>query len=136
MRLTLLSSTQAVETLVATAMLTTTSGVAPSTLFHRLLADQVKVRDVVGRLEVQHGSILEHNRFSWLLEAGEDEVLRVLLANRFFSFSRLGSRSWLASADLRAVLEYTDEGGEMGEALINTLEEVVPTIHGQRRASK
>jgi len=125
-----------VETLVATAMLTSTSGAAPSTLYHRLLADPGKVRDVVGRLEVQHGSILEHNRLSWLLEAGEDEVLRVLLANRFFSFTRLGSRSWLASADLRAVLEYAEEGGEMGEALIDSLKEVIPTIYGKRRGSK
>ncbi len=133
MRLTLLSSTPAVETLVATAMLTTTSGAAPSTLYHRLLADPGKVRDIVGRLEVQHGSILEHNRLSWFLEAEEDEVLRVLLANRFFSFTRLGSRSWLMSADLRAVLEYSEEGGETGKALIGSLKEVIPTIIGRRR---
>jgi hypothetical protein len=135
MRLTLLSSTPAVETLIAAAMLTTTSGAAPSTLYHRLLEDPGKVRDVVGRLEVQHGSILEHNRLSWLLEAGEDEVLRALLANRFFSFTRLGSRRWLMSTDLRAVLEYADDGGEMGNALIDSLRGVIPTIFGHRRST-
>jgi len=135
MRATLLSSTPAVETLIATAMLTTTSGASPSTLFHRLIADPTRVREVVERLEVQHGSVLEHNRVSWLLEAGEEEVLKVLLVNRYFSFTRLGARRWLASANLRAVLEYADEGGEGGQALIETLRKTAPTIHSKRRGT-
>ncbi|MFA5868671.1 MAG: hypothetical protein WC941_03120 [Candidatus Bathyarchaeia archaeon] len=133
MNLRLLASTPAVETLIATAMLTTTSGAAPSTLFHRLSGEPAKVVDVVGHLEVQHGSILEHNRLSWLLEAEEGEVLKVLLKNRFFSFTRLGSRSWLLSANLRTVVEYQAEGDEFGRMLLESIREVAPSVNANRR---
>ncbi len=133
MKARLLASTPAVETLVATAILTTTSGVAPSMLFHRLFGEPGRVVDVVGRLEVQHGSVLEHNRFSWLLEAEEGEVLKVLLRSRFFSFTRLGAKSWLVSANLRTVVEHQAEGGELGRLLIESISGVAPTICANRR---
>ena len=133
MKVRLLASTPAVEALIATAMLTTTSGAAPSTLFHRLSGEPAKVADVVGRLEVQHGSVMEHNRLSWLLEAEEGEVLKVLLQNRFFSFTRLGSTSWLLSANLRTVVEYRAEGEEFGRMLMESIREVVPSIYANGR---
>ena len=133
MNLRLLASTPAVEALIATAMLTTTSGATPSTLFHRLTGEPAKVADVVGRLEVQHGSVMEHNRLSWLLEAEEGEVLKVLLRNRFFSFTRLGSTSWLLSANLRTVVEYRAEGEEFGRMLMESIREVVPSIYANGR---
>ena len=136
MKLTLIASTPGVDTLIATAMLTTTSGVTPSSLYHRLKANPEKVKEVVGRLEVQHGSILEHNRLDWLLEAGEGEVLRVLLTNRFFSFTRLGSSSWLVSANMRTVIEYSEEGGEFADLLLESIKDRWPQVHafGRRRA--
>ena len=133
MKLRLLASTPAVETLIATAMLTTTSGATPSTLFHKLYANSGKVIDIVKRLEVQHGSIMEHNRLSWLLEAEETEVLKVLLRNKFFTFTRLGSRSWLVSADLRTIIEYCVDGDEFGELLMDSLAIVAPTVKVNER---
>jgi hypothetical protein len=136
LKLRLLSSTPSVETLIATAMLTTTSGAAPSNLFHRLSANPGKVAEIVGRLEVQHGSILEHNRLNWVLEAGEGEVLKVLLENRFFTFTRLGSKEWLTSANLRTVIEYAAEGGEFGGLILESIRERLPTVYafGRRGA--
>ena len=135
MKLRLLASTPNVDILIATSMLTTTSGAAPSSLYHRLSVNPAKVTDIVGRLEVQHGSILEHNRLDWLLEAGEDEVLKVLLANRFFTFTRLASSRWLVSANLRAVVEYQAEGGEFADLLLDSIKDRWPQVHafGRRK---
>jgi hypothetical protein len=133
LNLRLIASTPAVETLIATAMLTTTSGAAPSTLFHRLSGEPAKVADVVGRLEVQHGSILEHNRLSWLLEASEGEILKILLKNRFFAFTRLGSTSWLLSANLRTVVEVQGEDDEFSRMLLGSIRDVAPSVYGNRR---
>ena len=129
MNLRLLASTPALETIIATAMLTTTSGAAPSNLFHRLSANPDKVAEVIGRLEVQHGSILEHNRLNWFLEASEGEVLRILLTNRFFTFTRLGSNGWLISANLRTVLESQAMGGDFARLLLESISGVAPSIY-------
>lgn len=136
MKLRLLASTPSVETLIATAMLTTTSGATPSNLYHRLSVNPGKVAEIVGRLEVQHGSILEHNRLNWLLEAGEGGVLKVLLVNRFFAFTRLGSREWLVSANLRSVIEYAAERDELGGLLLGSIRERLPSVYafGRRGA--
>ena len=133
MRLRLLTSTPAVETLIAAAILSTTSGAAPSTLFHRLSGEPEKVADVVGRLEVQHGSVLEHNRMSWLVEASEGEVLKILLQNRFFTFTRLGSMSWLLSSNLRTVVEYQEEGDDFSLKLLDSIKDIVPSLYVNRR---
>lgn len=109
MKLSLLSSTQEVETLIATALLTTTSGAKPSTLFRMLLRKPERVAKILGRLEIHHGSVLEHNRFVWILVATEEEVLDILLKKRFYDFTKLRSGKWLVSANLRTVVEYVDE---------------------------
>ena len=136
MKLRLLASTPAVETLIATAMLTTTSGASPTSLFHRLSTNQAKVEETVGRLEVQHGSILEHNRLNWLLEAEEGEALKILLANKFFTLTRLGSNKWLVSANLRTILEYQTEVDEFSGLLLESIKNVAPSIYAFGRRKK
>ncbi len=133
MNLRLIASTPAVETIIATAMLTTTSGAPPSTLFHRLSANPKKVAEVVERLEVQHGSILEHNRLNWFLEASEGEVLKILLTNRFFTFTRLSSNQWLVSANLRTVLESQAIRGDFSRLLLESISGVAPSIYNFAR---
>jgi hypothetical protein len=133
LKLRLLASTPAVETIIATAMLTTTSGVAPSTLFHMLSTNPKKVNEVVERVEVQHGSILEHNKLNWFLEASEGEVLKILLTNRFFTFTRLGSSRWLVSANLRTVLESQAQGGDFASLLVESISGVAPSIYALAR---
>ncbi len=85
---------------------------------------------------MQHGSILEHNRLDWLLEAWEGEVLKILLANRFFAVTRLGSDSWLLSANLRTILEYQFDGDEFSGLLMSSIENLIPTMYafGRRKA--
>lgn len=130
MRLTLIAHTPNPEAMIAAAMLTTTSGAKTSTIYERLQANPEKVNDIVSRLEVQHGSILEHNRLIWILEADEHLVLDTLLKNKFFTFTRLGSGRWLMSANLRAVLEYSGEhGGDLGDSLLNSICAVVPNVN-------
>ncbi|UCD44589.1 MAG: FAD-dependent thymidylate synthase [Candidatus Bathyarchaeota archaeon] len=137
MKLKLVAHTPDVETLIATAMLTTTSGAKPSTIFSRLLKKGEKVGEIVGRVEAQHGSILEHNRLDWIVEATEREVLDVLLDRRFYSVSELGTGRWLMSANVRTVVEtISGSEGEFTAALIASLTEVVPNLSGCHRRGR
>ncbi len=90
----------------------------------------------MGRLEVQHGSILEHNRLDWLLEAEEGEVLKILLANKFFILTRLGSNKWLVSANLRTILEYQTEGDEFSTLLLESIRDVAPSVYAFGRRTE
>lgn len=131
-----LTSTSHIEAVIATAMLTTTSGAKPSTLFNKLKADPERVKGLVGRIETQHGSILEHNRICWLMEASDSEVLEILLSNRFFMITRLGASSWLLSANLRTVSDFARSiSGPFSETLIASLRTFAPNIYdGLKRA--
>ena len=133
MKLELLCHTPDVETLIATAMLTTTSGAQPSTLYKRLKNNPEKARTAVERLELQHGSILEHNRFTWTLEATEGEVLRIIRENRFFIFTPIGESKWLMSANLRTILEYSEKKRDgFGDALVDSVRELAPSLKALR----
>jgi hypothetical protein len=130
LRLTLIAHTPNPKAMIAVAMLTTTSGAKPSTIYERLQANPEKVNDILSRLEVQHGSILEHNRLVWILEADEHLVLDTLLKNKFFTFTRLGGGRWLMSANLRTVLEYSEEHrGDLGDSLLDSICTVVPNVN-------
>jgi hypothetical protein len=132
-KLELICHTPDVETLIATAMFTTTSGAQPSTLYKRLKNNPKKARRAVGRLELQHGSILEHNRFTWALEATEGEVLRIILENRFFIFTPIGESKWLMSANLRTILEYSENKRDgFGDALVDSVRELAPSLKALR----
>ena len=130
MKLKLVVHTPDVETLIATAMLTTTSGAKPSTLFSRLQKRREKVGEIVGRVEAQHGSILEHNRLDWVVEATESEILGILLDSRFYNVSKLGTGRWLMSANVRTVVEtISAREDEFTEALKDSLAVAAPTLH-------
>jgi len=129
LRLELVAHTPHVETMIATSMLTTTSGAQPSTLYDRLFDKPERVREVVGRAEVQHGSILEHNRLVWLLEATDGEVLQAALGSRFLEFTRLDESRWLVSGNLRAAIEYIQKKKTpFTDALAASLKGVAPDI--------
>ena len=128
MKLDLIYHTPDVETLIATAMLTTTSGAKPSTLYNRL-TEKKRVADVVGRLEAQHGSTLEHNRLVWLLEAAEGEVLEIALRSRFFTLTELGDDRWLLSANLRTVVELAGDDDTFARSLAESIQEVAPNLN-------
>jgi len=119
LRLELVTNTTDIEAMIATAVLTTTSKSKPSVLFRRLKKDPERVANILGRIEVQHGSVLDHNRLCWRMEATDTEVLELLLRNRFFSFTRLDGSDWLLSSNLRTAIRYVqeNEGDPFGEAL-------------------
>lgn len=129
MKLDLIYHTPDVETLIATAMLTTTSGARPSTLYNRLREKKKRVAEVVGRLEAQHGSTLEHNRLVWLLDAAEGEVLEIALRSRFFTLTELGDDRWLLSANLRTVVELAVEDDPFAKSLAASIHEVAPNLN-------
>ena len=88
----------------------------------------------MSRIEVQHGSIMEHNRLIWVLEADEKEILEVLLKNQFFHFTRLAPERWMVSGNLRAVLEYVSSNeGELSFALIESIQSFAPHVYKHAR---
>ena len=130
MKLELLTHTPHIEAIIAVSMLTTTSGDKPTELFNRLKENPEHVTKILNRLETQHGSILEHNRIVWLLEASEREVLDLLLINKFFNVTELGDQRWLISANLRTLVELISaESGPILEELSSTLEKLSPTLY-------
>jgi hypothetical protein len=131
LKLRLVSSTPCAEALIAAAVLTTTSGAQPSVLFDRMASRPERVREIIQRIEVQHGSVLEHNRFTWVAEADDSEALGVLLRNRFFSFTRIGGERWLVSGNLRSVYEYAERRrDDFGDQMLESIREAAPTVHG------
>ncbi len=129
MRLELITQTTNADVIIATAVLTTASKSSPSTLFQRLKSDPKKVADILDRIEVQHGSILDHNRLCWRMEATEREVLEILLKHRFFSFTRLEGNKWLMSSNLRTAISYIqDYNDPFSEALMDTIPGCFATI--------
>jgi hypothetical protein len=131
MKLSLIAHSPDIETMIATSMLTTTSGAMPSTLYNRLLANPEKVQEIVGRVEVQHGNILEHNRLVWRLEATRDEVLSIMLVSKFFNVTETGDNLWAVSSNLRTIVEYhqTNRDDFSGQ-LVESIKKVAPQIYG------
>lgn len=129
MKIDLITHTTDADVIIATAVLTTTSRSRPSTLFKRLQKDPERVADILGRIEVQHGSILDHNRLCWRVEASDNEVLGVLLKHRFFSFTRLVGNRWLMSSNLRTAVRYIqDYDDSFSETLVDTIPGCLATI--------
>jgi hypothetical protein len=136
MKLRLVAHSPDIETMIATSMLTTTSGALPSTLFDRLKAKPEKVADIVGRVEVQHGNILEHNRLVWSLEASKDEVLDIMLKTKFLNFTENGNK-WVVSGNLRSIIElHQSEPTEFTRALVEKVKVASPKIYEFIRRSE
>ncbi len=130
MRLRLVSYTPNIETLIATSMLTTTSGAQPSVLFERLINRPEKVKNVINRIEVQHGNILEHNHIIWELDATKDELLNILLNSKFFNVTKIADSKWLISTSLRTIVEYSQKySDQFIEIIIDSIKEISPQIH-------
>lgn len=130
MKLHLVAHSPNIETIIATSMLTTTSGALPSILFNRLLVNPQKVKEVINRIEVQHGNILEHNRIVWKLEANANEVLDIMLRSRFFNITKVSKGHWVVSGNLRTIVEYNRANeNEFSEQLIESIKEITPNIY-------
>ncbi len=130
MKLQLVAYSPDIETTIATSMKTTTSGAMPSTLFNRFKDRPEKVADIVGRVELQHGNILEHNRLVWSLEASRSNVLDIMLRTKFLNFTELGDDRWVVSGNLRSVIElHRAQRDDFTEALVETIQEASPRIY-------
>ena len=137
MKLRLVSHIPDIETTIATSMKTTTSGAMPSTLFNRFKDRPEKVEDIVGRIELQHGNILEHNRLVWSLEAPRDMVLDVMLRTKYLNFTKLGNDRWVVSGNLRSVIElHITHRDDFTETLVETIMEASPRIYDFIRRSE
>ncbi len=83
----------------------------------------------MNRVELHHGSLLEHNQLCWLMEASKEEVLELLMKSRFFYVTPLGDSRWLLSSNLRTALRYAQRHKDgLSEALMETIRDVAPNI--------
>jgi hypothetical protein len=112
-------------------MLTTTSGALPSRLFNKLCKKPEKVKEIVSRIEVQHGNILEHNKCIWKLEAQPEQVMKIMLRTKFFNFTQINDNKWLMSGNMRAIIEYADHyKDEFSCALVDSISTIAPVVYG------
>ena len=114
-----------VETVIATAMLTTSSKKKPYEIFEGLRRRPDKVEKLLRKIIIKHGSVLEHNRLVFLAEGGEAEILELLLSDRFFDVSRLGGGRWLVSCNLRTVISVLSKPGGLPEEVVRALSEAL-----------
>jgi hypothetical protein len=129
LRLRLLSYTPDIEAIIATALLTTSTPSSPSEIHRRLLGDPERVRALLDRVELHHGSLLEHNKLCWLMEASRDEVLELLIKRHYFYATPLGESMWLLSSNLRTALTYAQRYRDrFSDALMETLRDIVPNL--------
>jgi len=130
MKLELIEFTPHLEEIVAVAVLTTTAGSTPSRLFRRATKNPDRVKAILKGLQLQHGSVLEHNRVDWLLDASDGEVLHLLLKSKFFNLTNLKEGVWLLSANLRTIIEFvTAEKGPIRDALLNSMKTLAPNMY-------
>ena len=112
--------------------MTTSSRERPQDLYLSLRSREERVRKLIKRLVLKHGSVLEHNRFVFLADADESGVLALLLASRFFEVTRLGERTWLLSCNARTIVELLTGEAELPpgarEALSEALRKAAPTL--------
>jgi len=129
MKLQLIGFTPHLEEIVATAVLTTTAGNTPSRVFKNISSNSGPSKRLIARLQLQHGSVFEHNRVNWLLEATDEEVLNLLLKSKFFNLTKLDTGLWLLSANLRTIIEYTRaEKGPMRDVLLGSMKRFAPSM--------
>ena len=132
MKLKLVAASPDVETVIATAMLTTCSQEGPAEIFRELKGRPEKVGKLLRGLILKHGSVIEHNRFIFLAEGSEAEMLELLLASRFIEVSRLGEGRWLLSCNARTIIElltgHQNLPPGVREAFSEALRRAAPTL--------
>ena len=130
MRLKLLAVSPEVEAVIATAMLTTSSKRKPHEIFEDLRKRPDRVEKLLRKMILKHGSVLEHNRLVFLAEGSEEEILELLLTDRFFEVSRLGEGKWLVSCNLRTLVSALadDLPGEVRKAFSEALRTASPVL--------
>jgi len=130
MKLEIISKTADMERLIVTSVLTTTSGKKPSRLFNELETNPNKVKKILRKLEVQHGSVLDHNILCMHLYGRESEVLDILLKSSYFSITKIENDEWIISSNLRTIIRYIQNyDDEFSRKLYDIVKTVTPNIN-------
>ena len=81
-------------------------------------------------LELGHYDILEHNSITWLVEAGEEDILSLMNSSKFFETSRVDEKRWIVTTNLRVLVELarSKKPGRLGMELVSTLTTAAPNI--------
>lgn len=81
-------------------------------------------------LELGHYDILEHNSITWLVEAGEEDILSLMNSSKFFETSRVDEKRWIVSTNLRVLVELgrSKTPVALGKELVSTLTTAAPNI--------
>lgn len=81
-------------------------------------------------LELGHYDILEHNSITWLVEAGENDILSLMNSSKFFETSRIDSDRWIVTTNLRVLVELARSGKHtlLDKELVATLSTAAPNI--------
>src|ERR1700747_2835425 len=81
-------------------------------------------------LELGHYDILEHNSITWLVEAGEKDILSLLNSSKFFETSQVDEERWIVTTNLRVLVELARGKNQppLSRELVATLVTAAPSI--------
>jgi thymidylate synthase-like protein len=81
-------------------------------------------------LELGHYDILEHNSITWLVEAGEEDILSLIGSSKFFETSRVDEKRWIVTTNLRVLVELARSKNQtrISKQLVATLNTAAPDI--------
>ncbi len=81
-------------------------------------------------LELGHYDILEHNSITWLVQAGENDILSLLNSSKFFETSRVDKQRWIVTTNLRVLVELarSKNPSSLSKDLLTTLNTAAPNI--------
>ncbi len=93
--------------------------------------DRERIAGLLKRsLELGHYDILEHNSITWLVEAGEKDILSLLNSSKFFETSRIDEDRWIVTTNLRVLVELARSPNPtlLNKELVATLSTAAPDI--------
>ncbi len=93
--------------------------------------DQERISGLLKRsLELGHYDILEHNGITWLVDAGEKDILSLVDSSKFFETSRVDGERWIVTTNLRVLVELARAKNPtaLSKELVATLNAAAPSI--------
>ena len=93
--------------------------------------DEERISGLLKRsLELGHYDILEHNSITWLVDAGEKDILSLINSSKFFETSRIDEERWIVTTNLRVLVELARGKDQtlLSRELVSTLNTAAPNI--------
>ena len=138
MKLEIISNTPNLEKIIVTSILTTTSGKKPSLIYKNLEDSPNKIQNILKKVKIQHGSVLDHNIVCMYLHSEEELILDILIKSSYFYVTKIKLNEWIISSNLRTIIRYIQKypDDEFAKKLYDVVCIIAPNIKGYLEIDK